>query len=107
MTVECQRERADGPREAFRLARSTRKRDVWRGGRDRESQLIGKASRDDRGRSTAVYEGAAAGPIEQHGYGLVVGTCSVAYERAVLDVLCLEATTTRRACPPEGGVVLR
>ena len=69
--------------------------------------MIGKASRDGRGTSTAVYEGAAAGPIEQHGYGVVVGTCSVVYEGAVLDVLCSEATTTWRACPPEGGVVLR
>ena len=74
----------DGPHKVLRLARSTRKCDFWRGGRDRESQLIGKASRDDRGRSTAVYEGAAAGPIEQHGYGVVVGACSVADEGAVL-----------------------
>ena len=69
--------------------------------------MIGKASRDDRGRSTAVCKGATMGQIEQHSYGVVVGTCSVADEGAVFDVLCSEATTTRRACPPEGGVVLR
>ena len=73
MMVKYHGEQVDGPHKALHLARSTHKHDVWRGGRDRESQLIGKASRDDRGRSTAVYEGAAVGPIEQHGYGVVVG----------------------------------
>ena len=68
--------------------------------------MISKATRDDRVRSTAVYEGATADPIEQHGYGIVVSACSVVDEGADLDVLYLKATTTQ-ACLPEGGVVLR
>ena len=73
MMVKHQQEPADSPLKVLHLARSTCKRDVWRGGRDRESQSIGKASRDDRGRHTTVYEGAAVGPIEEHGYVVVVG----------------------------------